>query len=180
MNVSFLVGLAFSIAASANFPAIIMILFWKRTTAKGIVASVSSGYGRFLAIILVSPSMFLRYGMDPASSPSDSITQPSFRFLSVLPPCGSLVDHGEKESLKPIIDKNGRSKIDACVPFILVPSDPPILGRTSSQLKTSLCNMLLFIYSYVSLWKTHIRKKPDLGSRHYESPQPLKCCFPNR
>ncbi|OHD62643.1 MAG: cation acetate symporter [Spirochaetes bacterium GWF2_52_7] len=69
MNVSFLVGLAFSTAASANFPAIIMMLFWKKTTAKGIVASVLVGMVSSLAIILVSPSMFVRYGMDPASSP---------------------------------------------------------------------------------------------------------------
>ena len=34
-NVSFLVGLAFAIAASANLPAILMLLFWKRTTAGG-------------------------------------------------------------------------------------------------------------------------------------------------
>ena len=33
MNVSFLVGWAFAIAASANLPAILMLLFWKKTTA---------------------------------------------------------------------------------------------------------------------------------------------------
>ncbi|MEW6650529.1 MAG: hypothetical protein AB1453_10110 [Chloroflexota bacterium] len=33
MNVTFLVGLAFAVAASANLPAILMLLFWKRTTA---------------------------------------------------------------------------------------------------------------------------------------------------
>src|SRR5690606_13363065 len=33
MNVSFLVGWAFAIAASANLPAILFILFWKKTTA---------------------------------------------------------------------------------------------------------------------------------------------------
>jgi cation/acetate symporter len=35
-NVNFLVGLAFAIAASANLPAILMLLFWKRTTSSGI------------------------------------------------------------------------------------------------------------------------------------------------
>ena len=34
MNVSFLVGLAFAVAASANLPAILMLLFWKRTTPR--------------------------------------------------------------------------------------------------------------------------------------------------
>ncbi|MCD4824735.1 MAG: cation acetate symporter, partial [Phycisphaerae bacterium] len=43
MNVSFLVGWAFAVAASANLPAIIMLLFWKRTTSKGIAASITVG-----------------------------------------------------------------------------------------------------------------------------------------
>ncbi len=43
MNVTFLVGLAFAVAASANLPAILMLLFWKRTTAKGIAASIIVG-----------------------------------------------------------------------------------------------------------------------------------------
>jgi cation/acetate symporter len=36
MNVSILVGWAFAVAASANLPSIIMLLFWSKTTAKGI------------------------------------------------------------------------------------------------------------------------------------------------
>jgi cation/acetate symporter len=38
MNVSFLVGWAFAVAASANLPAILMLLFWKKTTAQGVAA----------------------------------------------------------------------------------------------------------------------------------------------
>ena len=68
MNVSFLVGLAFAIAASANLPAIIMILFWKKTTAKGVTASVVTGMVSALSIILLSPSMFSRYGLNPADA----------------------------------------------------------------------------------------------------------------
>ncbi len=69
MNVSFLVGWAFSIAASANFPAIIMMLFWKKTTAKGLSASIAVGIISSLAIILLSPSMFEKYGLAAASAP---------------------------------------------------------------------------------------------------------------
>lgn len=69
MNVSFLVGWAFAVAASANLPAILMLLFWKKTTAKGIAASILVGMISALSIILVSPSMFERYGMDAASAP---------------------------------------------------------------------------------------------------------------
>jgi cation/acetate symporter len=63
MNVSYLVGWAFAVAASANLPSIIMLLFWKKTTAKGIVASIFVGTVSALGIILLSPDMFARYGM---------------------------------------------------------------------------------------------------------------------
>ncbi len=75
MNVSFLVGWAFAVAASANLPAIIMLLFWKKTTAKGIAASIFVGIVSALSIILLSPDMFARYGFDKASSPI-SLSQP--------------------------------------------------------------------------------------------------------
>lgn len=65
MNVSFLVGWAFAVAASANLPAIIMLLFWDKTTAKGITASITVGIIAALGLILVSPSMYVRYGLDP-------------------------------------------------------------------------------------------------------------------
>ncbi len=68
MNVSFLVGLAFSIAASANLPAILFLLFWKKTTAKGISWSIVTGIISSLAIILTSPAMWERYGLDPANA----------------------------------------------------------------------------------------------------------------
>ena len=64
MNVSFLVGWAFAVAASANLPAILFILFWDKTTAKGIVASILTGIISALAIILTSPTMWDRYGFD--------------------------------------------------------------------------------------------------------------------
>ena len=58
MNVSFLVGWAFAVAASANLPAIIMVLFWKRTTAKGVIASIIVGLVSAMVIILLSQATF--------------------------------------------------------------------------------------------------------------------------
>lgn len=69
MNVSFLVGWAFAVAASANLPAILMLLFWKKTTAKGITFSILVGIVSALTIILLSPDMYTRYGLDPATAP---------------------------------------------------------------------------------------------------------------
>jgi cation/acetate symporter len=69
MNVSFLVGLAFAVAASANLPAIIMILFWKKTTAKGIAASIVTGMVSAIGLIMFSPSMYDKFGLNPATAP---------------------------------------------------------------------------------------------------------------
>ena len=69
MNVSFLVGWAFAIAASANLPCIIMMLFWKGTTSKGMVASIIVGIVVSVGIILFSPTAWELYGLNPADAP---------------------------------------------------------------------------------------------------------------
>jgi len=68
MNVAFLVGWAFAVAASANLPAIVMLLFWKGTTAKGIAWSIGVGMVSALGIILTSPSMYKQYKLDPSTA----------------------------------------------------------------------------------------------------------------
>jgi len=57
-NVTFLVGWAFNIAASANLPAIVMLLFWKGTTRQGITWSIVIGLTSSLAWILLSTDAF--------------------------------------------------------------------------------------------------------------------------
>ncbi|MEN9359345.1 MAG: hypothetical protein RL095_880 [Verrucomicrobiota bacterium] len=54
MNVNFLVGWAFNVAASANLPALLMILFWKGTTKQGVAASISVGLISSIGWILCS------------------------------------------------------------------------------------------------------------------------------
>ncbi|TVQ17554.1 MAG: cation acetate symporter [Bacteroidetes bacterium] len=69
MNVSFLVGLAFAVAASANLPSILAVIFWSKTTSRGIAASIVTGIISSVTIILLSPSMFERYGLLPENAP---------------------------------------------------------------------------------------------------------------
>ena len=69
MNVTFLVGLAFAVAASANLPSVLMLLFWKRTTARGITASILMGMLSSLVLIMLSPDLFKLYGLDPTRAP---------------------------------------------------------------------------------------------------------------
>jgi cation/acetate symporter len=69
INVTFLVGWAFNIAASANLPALVMLLFWKRTTSKGITAAVAVGMISSLAWILLSRQAYSEvYNIDPNRS----------------------------------------------------------------------------------------------------------------
>jgi cation/acetate symporter len=69
MNVNFLVGWAFNIAASANLPALVMLLFWKRTTKEGITAAIIVGMLSSLGWILLSAQAFSDvYGLNPANA----------------------------------------------------------------------------------------------------------------
>jgi cation/acetate symporter len=66
MNVNFLVGWAFSVAASANLPALIMLLYWKGTTRQGITAAVLVGMASSLVWILLSGDTYRDvYGLNP-------------------------------------------------------------------------------------------------------------------
>jgi cation/acetate symporter len=56
-NVAFMVGLAFAIAASANFPALVLSVFWRRTTTAGAAASMVVGTVATLALIYLSPAV---------------------------------------------------------------------------------------------------------------------------
>jgi cation/acetate symporter len=68
-NVNFLVGLAFAIAASANLPAILMMLFWKKTTSSGIAWAIVVGTLASLGIILFSPTLYEIYGLNSQDAP---------------------------------------------------------------------------------------------------------------
>lgn len=66
MNVTYLVGWAFAIAASANLPALLMLLYWKGTTRQGIIAGVLVGLITSLLWVFVTPDMFTNiYKLDP-------------------------------------------------------------------------------------------------------------------
>ncbi len=57
-NVAFMVGLAFAIAASANFPALLLSMTWRGLTTRGAVASMVTGTVTTLILILLSPTVW--------------------------------------------------------------------------------------------------------------------------
>ncbi len=76
MNVNYLVGWAFSVAASANLPALVMALFWARATRQGITASILVGMLTSLAWILLSGETYENvYGI-PADRSVIPFSQP--------------------------------------------------------------------------------------------------------
>ncbi|MFO0754776.1 MAG: sodium/solute symporter [Thermodesulfovibrionales bacterium] len=58
-NVAFMVGLAFAVAASANFPALLLSITWKKFTTKGAVASIYTGLFLAAGLIILSPTVWV-------------------------------------------------------------------------------------------------------------------------
>jgi cation/acetate symporter len=56
-NVAYMVGLAFAIAASANFPALVLSIFWRPFTTRAAQLSILVGTASALILIYVSPTI---------------------------------------------------------------------------------------------------------------------------
>jgi cation/acetate symporter len=67
LNVSFMVGLAFAVAASANFPALLLSLTWRRFNTTGAVTGVLVGTISSIFLVIVSPGVWP--GPDSEGSP---------------------------------------------------------------------------------------------------------------
>ena len=58
LNVSFMVGLAFAVAASANFPALLLALTWRRFNTAGAVTGVAFGVISSIFLVIISPKVW--------------------------------------------------------------------------------------------------------------------------
>jgi cation/acetate symporter len=58
-NVAYMVGLAFAIACSANFPALFLSIVWRRFTTPGAVASILTGSFLTVFLIIISPTVWV-------------------------------------------------------------------------------------------------------------------------
>src|SRR5215204_1444324 len=67
LNVSFMVGLAFAVAASANFPALLLALAWRRFNTGGAVTGVLFGVISAIFLVVMSPGVWP--GPDSEGSP---------------------------------------------------------------------------------------------------------------
>ncbi len=79
LNIAFLVALAFAVAASANLPAIIYNMFWRRFNTRGAVWSIYGGLISSLGLVFFSPVMSGK-GVDTLTGKSLSLFPASVDF----------------------------------------------------------------------------------------------------
>jgi cation/acetate symporter len=58
-NVAFMVGLAFAIAASANFPSLLLSILWAKFSTKGAQYSIITGTVLAIVLIVLSPTVWV-------------------------------------------------------------------------------------------------------------------------
>jgi cation/acetate symporter len=59
-NIAFMVGLAFAIAASANFPVLFLSMFWKKLTTRGAVIGGSMGLATAVLLVILGPIVWVQ------------------------------------------------------------------------------------------------------------------------
>jgi cation/acetate symporter len=72
-NVAFMVGLAFAVAASCNFPVLLMSVFWKGTSTRGVMIGGFLGLISAVAMVVLSPAVWVKtFGFKTAIFPYDN------------------------------------------------------------------------------------------------------------
>ncbi|WP_428743742.1 cation acetate symporter [Sulfurimonas sp.] len=59
-NIAFVVGLAFAIAASANFPVLFLSMYWKKLTTRGAVIGGSLGLATAVLLVILGPIVWVQ------------------------------------------------------------------------------------------------------------------------
>jgi cation/acetate symporter len=86
-NVAYLLGLAFAVAASANVPALLLSLAWRRFTRLGAICSMLTGLLASLGLIALSPAVLHSHALFTLSNPA-IVSVPLAFFAAVI---GTLV-----------------------------------------------------------------------------------------
>ncbi|MBU1659101.1 cation acetate symporter [bacterium] len=59
-NIAFVVGLAFAIAASANFPILFLSMYWRKLTTRGAVIGGSLGLATAILLVILGPIVWVQ------------------------------------------------------------------------------------------------------------------------
>jgi cation/acetate symporter len=69
-NVAFMVGLAFCVAASANFPVLLLSMYWRKLTTRGAVIGGSLGLFTAVILVILGPTVWVAaFGFEQAIFP---------------------------------------------------------------------------------------------------------------
>jgi len=69
-NIAFVVGLAFAIAASANFPILFLSMYWSKLTTRGAVVGGSLGLATAVTLVILGPIVWVQiFGFEEAIFP---------------------------------------------------------------------------------------------------------------
>jgi len=125
-NVAFMVGLAFAIAASANFPALLLSMTWKNLTTRGAVASLWTGVSAAILLIVLSPTVMVdllgaKAALFPLKNPAIVTLPLSFLVAIVV----SLVSP-EPEAARRFEEARRRMALGARVPVAPTQADIPV------------------------------------------------------
>jgi len=122
-NVAHLVALAFAVASSANFPCVLMTMFWKRCNTGGIIAGMLVGTITAIGLVLVSPNMTYPLAVKAASEKAikgadDKLVKLNADLAALDAPLAKLnadlavaADEAAKTALRADIDKATAAKI---------------------------------------------------------------------
>ena len=100
-NVAFMVSLAFALAASGNFPVLLMSVLWKGCTTRGVVVGGTVGVGLALVLTVLSPAIWVNlfgYAEPIFAYSSPTIFSMPLAFLTIW--------------LVSLSDKSGRAAVD--------------------------------------------------------------------
>src|SRR5260370_33309488 len=99
-NIAFMVGLVFAIAASANFPVILLSIVWPDLTTRGAVSGSLAGLLSSVGLVALSPGMWsasLKLG--PAPFPYDNPALVSVPLAFAVSSAVSVLDLGTDAAL---------------------------------------------------------------------------------
>ncbi|MBX4145429.1 cation acetate symporter, partial [Ralstonia pickettii] len=96
-NIAFIVSLTFSIAASSNFPVLLLSIYWRGLTTRGAVLGGGLGLVSAVTLTVLSKSVWvdvLHHAHAPVFLDNPALVSVPLAFVGIV--VGSLVDRGER------------------------------------------------------------------------------------
>ncbi len=151
-NVAYLVGLGYAVAASANLPALILSLYWRRCNTAGVLAGIIGGTVLSIGLVLVSPGMTY-----PLQQKSALLSQLHTLEQKNDHSAAAIKSHAELQIVIDSIPDNATS---------MVGLKAPLISLTNPGIITVPCGFLLvIIFSLLFRDENALRRWPELAIR---------------